>query len=388
MCGIAGCIIPKYERNVDDFIRSAFVAGSLRGMDSSGIGQVYTDKHTFDSHKLPINGSFFVTDKVASKLISESNKSGTVTICHTRHATVGAINRNTAHPFECYGDDDQFLLGVHNGTLTGWQHKPDASKYSVDSEWALNHILKEKFDAFEDFTGAYCFVWWDADNKENLNIARNKERPMHVVMLKSGGMAYASEAGMLYWLLERHDVEMDGPVLELEADYWYRFPTDNPANFSKTKLPDVAKHAPIQNRYTGSYHYETVVDKVKALFTKGVVTPPQAPLPLPAGVGAGRPVKSKLVSDDEFKAADDLNLLGDRVMFTPWNEWSGQFEGEAEMGGSSVTAVVRGSELTTFRFDEVWTCTVIGVDDDGRDLTLILGPPLMKDIQKIAAAAH
>ena len=207
---------------------------------------------------------------------------------------------------------------------------------------------------------------------------------MHVVMLKSGGMAYASEAGMLYWLLERHDVEMDGPVMELEADYWYKFPTDNPANFSKVKLPEVKSTTTYSSGVTYTpYKHTSVLDKVRAVFAKKEVRP------LEQTVAPGMRIpKSPMVSDDEYNNADDLGMLGRRVEFTPWSAFGEIFEGEAEVDDSLVTAEVRGSNIKNYTYNEVWHCNIIGVTDDGRDLGVILGPPLMKDIAKKVATAH
>lgn len=380
MCGLAGCIITKYERDADDFIRDSFVAGSLRGMDSSGIAHINVNKMEYDLHKLPLNGSFFITDKLADAFIKDSNKAGVVTITHTRHATVGAINRNTAHPFECTLGDDQVLIGAHNGTLTGWKHKPGASHYDVDSEWALNHILKEKYDAFEDFTGAFCFVWWDADTKDVLNIARNAERPMHVVMLESGGMAYASEAGMLYWLLERRKIKMKGPIMELEAGYWYKFPVTKPEEYTRVKLPAVAAVTTTHFSGTsgGGYYSKSIVDKVKDLFDK------VSNAPAVTSGAAGIP-KSPLVSTSEYENAVTMGYLGQVVEFSPWSEYAGTFEGSATVDDSELSAVVKGAESKNFSYNEVWKCRIIGIEDDGREFSVILGPPISKEVIRAAA---
>jgi asparagine synthetase B (glutamine-hydrolysing) len=376
MCGLAGAIVVKAEANIDDFIRSSFVANSLRGMDSSGIGLIYTESDTIDSHKLPLNGSYFITDSYASSLIGGTGKANTISICHTRHATTGGINKNTAHPFECYTkDEDRVILGAHNGTLNSWKHRKGATKFVVDSEWALNHILAEGADAFEDFYGAYCFVWWDSKTPGQLNMARNKERPMHVVMLKSGGMAYASEAGMLYWLLERHNVAMDGPIMELDVDTLYQFPVDNPANFSKSHLPAATTYTYPSNTY------KNTVDRVKELFqATGAVAASTAMVPV-TPIRSAIP-KSAMVSDAEYNAAKDLNVLGTRVDFSPYNLWHGTVEGTVYMHDNSMAAEVRNAGHISYEYQDMWCCTIIGVSDDGNEVTLILGPPAASDITK------
>jgi Glutamine phosphoribosylpyrophosphate amidotransferase len=370
MCGLAGAIVVAPELNMDDFIRDAFVVNSIRGMDSSGIGMIYTDSDTVDVHKLPINGSFFITDAYASSLISSAGKAATISICHTRHATSGNVNINNAHPFECYSQDEsQLVLGAHNGTLQNWKHKKGANKFSVDSEWALQHLLQEKADAFEDFFGAFCFVWWDSTNPGQLNMARNKERPMHIAMLKSGGMAYASEAGMLHWLLERNRVATVSPIMSLDEDMLYQFPVNEPANFSKQHLP-----TPAVSHYATRV-YKSTVDRVKELFDNSTALVPVPSGPIP---------KSPLVSSAQYDKAKELGVLGTRAYFSPRCMWHGVVEGTVYLQDTSMEAEVKQASHITFSYTDTWHCTIIGVKDDGAEVTIIMGPPAASDISKFS----
>lgn len=400
MCGLHGILTVKAERNADDFLFSAFVAGSLRGKDSSGIAVIDLGKREYEVHKLPVNGTFFASERVANRLIHEAALPDTLAICHTRHATVGGISIDTAHPFECYDGDDRALIGAHNGTLTNWKHKKGASIYEVDSEWALNHILTEKFDAFEDFTGAYCFTWWETDNPGVFNIARNKERPMFVAMLKTGGMAYASEAGMLYWLLERHDVDLAGPILELAEDHWYKFPVSDPSSFTKTPLPK-AKYTTSANT-TPNYHgqssrggWKSEVEKVQALLDKvAAAETSQAANVSSAGGNESQArlpflvPKSPLVSDEEHKAANELGLIGSRATFCPMQKYGDVVDGVSEIMGGDSEAEVRGWKGDDLGdIDSLWHCLVIGAIDDGSSLKIILGSPSMREA-KTAETVH
>lgn len=391
MCGLHGMLTVKAERNADDFLFSAYVAGSLRGKDSSGIAIVDLAKSEYEVHKLPVNGTFFAAERVASRLIREASRAATLAICHTRHATIGGISIDTSHPFECYDGDERALVGAHNGTLTNWKHKKGASLYEVDSEWALNHILTEKFDAFEDFTGAYCFTWWDTDNPEVFNIARNKDRPMFVAMLKTGGMAYASEAGMLYWLLERHEIDMAGPILELAEDHWYKFPCADPASFTKTALPKpkygVVSTTPNYHGHSARTPWKSEVDKVQELLDR-VAASSAAKVSTPAGTGGPLalpfPVpKSPLVSEEEHKAAAELGLIGSRATFVPVQMWGDTVDGMSEILGGDNEAEVRGWKGESIDNDDsLWHCAVIGAVDDGSNIKIILGSPGMREILK------
>lgn len=380
MCGIHGIISgPKGERNADDFLKSSFVANQLRGFDASGLVVINHAKETYDYSKLPVCGQFFIQTKAANALVREACLHDRVAIGHVRASTTGGNGVDSAHPFECWDSDEKnVLVGVHNGTLTGWSHKKDAKYYSVDSEWALNHIRSEGFDAFEDFTGSYCFVWWDDRTPDMLNIALNKERPMNVVMLKEGGMAFASEAGMLYWLLERHDVHMDGEVLELQPDQWYRFPVKNPKGYTKRELP--------KSRYSSGYSqtastYKTAVDKVKELLTKFKAASPAGTVPEDIG-------KSEFVSQTEHDAAAAMKLLGKKVKFVPMYTHKDNVEGIVELDAGEFSGICAKS-YTIASAGEEWETTVIGVDDiDVNNITVIVKDPQITRSGTTATTVH
>lgn len=378
ICGLHGIITDKSEANGDDFIRSAFVANTLRGTDSSGIATIDTRKNIYDYHKLPVGGYHFIGDRVADGMIRQASRSSTITMCHVRAATVGSVTLSNAHPFVHVSEDEQrTVIGTHNGTLTGWTSKKNAKYYTVDSEWAINHIAEEGFDAFEDLRGAYCFVWWDSEKQTMLNIARNKERPMYVAMLESGGMAYASEAGMLFWLLERHNVKMKGSILELEAGYWYKFDVHNPEDFVKVKLPSV-EYRPAKKPPVKASTFATSMDKVKDLIARVKVNADKES----TGQVVRFPGKHPNVSQHEHDAARNLNLLGNTAVFSPYAEWSDGIEGLASVLNAELSASVRGYD-SKFDTDEEWICPIIGVQDDENDMVLILGHPTMKDHKNV-----
>lgn len=387
MCGLHGIMTKTREINADEFIRSAFTANMLRGTDSSGVASIETASNLYDSHKLPVSGNYFVQDGVAQRIINRAGAAGQITMCHVRAATVGSVSLANAHPFvvEQQGatpEDGRVVIGMHNGTLQRWQSHKNAKYYTVDSEWAINHIAEEGFDAFEDIYGAFCFVWWDSDKPGTLNIARNKERSLYVVMLANGGMAYASEAGMLHWLLERHRVEVDGDILELEADYWYRFDMANPKEFTKVKLPTTAAITSSSYTTTPSSTDTTrrttstaasVVSKVADVIRRAKESTTN--LPTPINNVTSLPTRNRNVSMVEYKAARDMGVLGKTAEFTPYMEWADGIEGTAIVGGCPVTATVRGYD-TRFTEDETWDCPIIGVQDDGEEIVFVLGPPV------------
>lgn len=371
MCGIHGFInTKKKENNADDFVTSGFVAGSLRGSDSSGIAVIGVADKTIDFQKLPIMGPMFIQDKYAKSLMVAARTAETFTICHTRAMTTGKVGYNEAHPFYVNADTRE-LIGVHNGTLTGWNYRSGANKFSVDSEWALNMIFDKGLEAFKEFNGPYCFVWWDSDDSETLNFALNKDRPMCIAFTEDGNMAYASEAGMIKWLCDRHSIKIKGAILYLIPDKWYKFPVADPSKFTRTDLPSYVSTytAPAPVTHTP---YTTVMDRVTTLLDKIASATPKPALKL------AHESRKPMVSADEVQNARDLQYLGTRVTFIPyWTDGDNEVTGDVQIDNSELEGIIRNAGELEYKTGTEWACTVIGVFDDGKDMKLICSKPTL-----------
>lgn len=114
---------------------------------------------------------------------------------HCRHATVGKINTENAHPFVA-GD----IVGVHNGTIK--KDFEGSKDYETDSEAFFNLInkvgLKKALEEVESYSQtAYAIVY--VHRKEGtLNIIRNADRPLK--------MAYNKNKNLLAWSSEGIDL--------------------------------------------------------------------------------------------------------------------------------------------------------------------------------------
>lgn len=368
MCGQFGIMQPKRNGYADDFIKDAFTASMLRGVDSSGIASIDMRHSTSIIHKLPVMGAFFAEDSFARSLIADAGVPDGLTMCHVRAATVGRVSLSNAHPFEIYRDG-KTVIGTHNGTLTNWAGKKGARPFNVDSEWAMSHIHAEGYDAFTDFSGAYSFVWWDSDHPKVLNMARNTQRPMAVCFMKDGGLAYASEPGMLYWLLERNHMKPEaGSIIELEAGKWYKFEVDNPKDFTTVDLPATAVSNTMMfgnNRYstnTSTTYATTTVDKVNALLAK---------------VGQNTaPASQPSVYESEARMARDYGWLEQDVEFSPieYRQEDNSVRGLVDVMGATFEGIVRG-DVSTFPSTHTWHCKVLGVQDDSQELVMVVSKP-------------
>lgn len=238
MCGIHGVInVGHTAANLSNYIFDGFLAGQVRGQDSSGIFQISQKGKAF-VYKRALAGSDFVHNSHAKRFLADA-KSSLLTVCHVRAATQGSVDDDNAHPFVSYRDEDSYVMGVHNGTLTGWTHKPGAREYDVDSEWAYSRIAAQGIDAFKDFAGSWCFVWWDSRHEKKLNIVRNDQRPLHFGISKDKKqLVFGSEAGMVSWLASRNNIDINKEVFSLAADTLYEFDlSGKEIVWSKTPVP-------------------------------------------------------------------------------------------------------------------------------------------------------
>ena len=208
MCGLLLLVTnDTYATRADDFVRDAFLANQVRGLDSSGIFQIKKDGE-IATYKEATNASNFVELNEAKSLIREACRMP-ITVGHVRAATQGSISKENAHPFVITREDGTKLVGVHNGTLQGWKNKPHADKFQVDSEWAFHMLAHEGADAFEYFTGAFALIWHDTAHPNSLFMARNKDRPLcYMVDSTNKTMLGCSELGMLGWLSERNNFKL------------------------------------------------------------------------------------------------------------------------------------------------------------------------------------
>lgn len=397
MCGLFGILNVRANLNSDDFLKDAFLTSMVRGVDSSGIAGINLSSNRYDLHKLPVNGMFFAQDNFATSIMESTTKARSMAICHVRHATVGKVSLSNAHPFEVEGTEDEGMyVGAHNGTLTNWASKKDGKYFNVDSEWALHRIANDGIDAFKDFTGAYAFTWWGGkEESDKLFMARNNQRPLHIVFLDNGGMAWASEAGMLYWLLERNNIKMDGPVLSLDEGFLYSFPVGNPKEFTKESLPKPYYTPPATTYTGGSYsshtsYSATTVDRVEALVQKIMeahkgkqsgtedVTSDDEEGPVESGP------TFPFAKEEEIEAARKSSWLGAEVEFVPvyTDDVNNIMMGDAKLRGYTLDGLIRGDYRGEFNDSNVWICRVEGVSGHGANMTLILGKPLREYAQE------
>jgi predicted glutamine amidotransferase len=286
MCGISGIINGSSHRGVNmsisNLAKDMAIANAVRGLDATGVMQ--KDKKAMYYHKKALSGSAFVQDKDAMNYFNDADNSW-FTVIHNRAATEGKVSDDNSHPFSALSEDNGYIVGVHNGTLTNcW--KTDKGGFEVDSEWAMQQLADHKADALGKMAGAFAFVWHDDRDNKVLQIARNDARPLFFAYQKgTQRMFFASEHMMLAWLADRNRIDIEDEIYEITPYRHYQFNVDNPREFSKTPFK-VAGYSSTTISPTAAR--DSYTRRFKAALEEQPVVPltPAGPIPLTPGGNA------------------------------------------------------------------------------------------------------
>lgn len=261
MCGIHFVLSTKPSTaGLSGFMRDAFHANQVRGTDSSGMFQV---KHTTNNvgirnvevFRKAMSGTDFLNTTGAQSILT-GLAAHMATVGHVRAATHGRVSDNNSHPFTAVRRDGSRIIGVHNGSLTGWKYKEDGDRYDVDSQWLYSRIAQDGILAFDAIEGAFALVWFDSNHPDHLFIARNRDRPLYWALTENDeAMIGASELGMLGWLAERNKLKLapwneKSPFAFPEERHVYKINMTNLRDITKTEMPQL-KHSP--QRYSKPY---------------------------------------------------------------------------------------------------------------------------------------
>ena len=201
MCGIVGVASPTaLNIQMKDFFQDLLFHDVIRGPHATGVAAIDTMHRTLCVEKKAVPAPLFLMDKEPMENLFAFKHDYNIYIGHNRWATSGAKDDdNNAHPF-IHGD----IVGVHNGSLRNQKLLADSEKFVVDSDNLFYHLDEHGLDDTVSKTnGAYALVWYNKEDN-SLNFLRNDERPMAIGKLSNGCWVWASEMGMLQWLVKRH----------------------------------------------------------------------------------------------------------------------------------------------------------------------------------------
>lgn len=204
MCGIVGMYLKTVDHKDRTIFNQLLFLSSLRGSDSTGVFTV-NDRMGWSSQRLAESPQDFLRRGCVDAAVKALPGLPRIVVGHTRAATHGAISAENTHPFHIGKPEDR-IVGVHNGTVnkvtrTAGRTDSEALYREIHAK-GVNETLSNLYTA-----DAYALVWTDAKAR-SFNIARNKLRPLFYANT-ADGFYFASEAGMLAWVLDRNGVKHD-----------------------------------------------------------------------------------------------------------------------------------------------------------------------------------
>lgn len=276
MCGLVGMIGPGISSMDIKAIRDLAYVTGLRGTHSTGVYQGKTDGSNMSNEILtkdtmPVSDFLYFHDLdpkynedqgINNKVLNDI--SCNLMLLHCRHATLGSIIPENAHPFRT-----EKYIGIHNGSLTDWRYtSKNVNSDKTDSErmfMDMDHRGIEAVLADLDTASAYAVMIWDIE-KQKLFVARNNKRTLYYTNNKRRMVSYfSSEIEMLKLALNRRDIEY-GDIWYFEPGKLYEFnPLSGGFSFEKdtgysavlkgTKLPESKKVTPSRGTVWRSSDY-------------------------------------------------------------------------------------------------------------------------------------
>lgn len=201
MCGIVGVASPTpMTMPMKEFFQDLLFHDVIRGPHATGVAAIDTMDRSFTVEKKALPAQLFLLEKEPMENLFAFKHNFNIYIGHNRYATSGAKDADAnAHPF--IHDD---IVGVHNGSLRNQRLLDDHEKFVVDSDNLYYHLANNGVDdTITKANGAYALCWYDKSDN-SLNFLRNDERPLAIGKLSNGSWVWASEMGMLQWLVRRH----------------------------------------------------------------------------------------------------------------------------------------------------------------------------------------
>lgn len=201
MCGIVGVAgTGPMSHQMKEFFQQLLFHDVVRGHHATGVAAIDTIDRTLVVRKKAMPAPHFLAEKEIMEDLFAIKHNFNIYIGHNRWATVGAKDDDdNAHPFV-----HSHLVGVHNGSLRNQRLLDDHKDFVVDSDNLFHHMNKNGLDdMLQKANGAFALCWYDRDDN-TLNFIRNEERPLAIAKLTNGYYVWASEIGMLRWLISRH----------------------------------------------------------------------------------------------------------------------------------------------------------------------------------------
>lgn len=224
MCGIVGMVTSNtvgFNTTEQKIFSQLLWANTLRGDDSTGVFGV--NKYgNLDYIKEKGHAGDLIDSKEFREFYENIYTDYHMVVGHNRKATRGWVSDDNAHPFV-----EGTTALVHNGTLTTYANLTKET-VSVDSHAILHSIVERGYEeTLKEIQGAFTLAWYDTNDK-TLRVIRNDQRPLFIASTV-GAWYFASEKGMLEWILGREDVAIS-EMEECTPGTMYSFKLDDKKN--------------------------------------------------------------------------------------------------------------------------------------------------------------
>lgn len=220
MCGLFGGASTHLVAKELEVIRDLGILSQFRGFDSTGLAVSKAGKKRkntqFSYLKDTIDSSGFFLEAGGHSFLA-SSRVLTAVIGHCRAATVGAVTKENAHPYDVGN-----ILGSHNGTIPSLT--PPTGTDGTDSHALFRLIeadgLEETLNTLPN-SAAYALTYFDKKH-EVLHLIRNQLRPLFLATAP-GCLYWASEIAFLTLVAARHNITYNS-VQELDSMSLYSIP--------------------------------------------------------------------------------------------------------------------------------------------------------------------
>lgn len=212
MCGLFGVVGRGVMKKERDIFKEMMIASAVRGINSTGAACLAYDR--VEMRKMAVNPIEFLIklDEDRSMLLDKFQTD--MLMGHTRWATVGKVTDENAHPFK-----NHKYVGAHNGTLI--EHRFHMNE-KTDSENMFDEMVERGIcETLKEIRGpsAYALSIYDIVTG-HLWLGHNGRRPLCIAQDNKNEVLYwASELGMLQWILKRNDVDATYKYLKSELMY-------------------------------------------------------------------------------------------------------------------------------------------------------------------------
>lgn len=207
MCGLVG-IFGQIDFVGEKVFKTLLTLDVIRGKHSTGMAG-WSAYNGYRVAKSGLNAVDFMDTKGFTHVMAPVNK---MLMGHNRHATIGAINDENAHPFEF-----EHIIGAHNGSLQGgWRKFHNAAQCNVDSQALYSEMNENGVDElWGKLEGPAALTWMDKRD-QTLHFLRNGSRPLFYGTANNGStVLWASEDWMILVAAGREGLKLDGKLHEL-----------------------------------------------------------------------------------------------------------------------------------------------------------------------------